>query len=156
MCTRLEGSEGSRTVTSTLLGRSLMQLRRMFWKGHPSSRPNGASLTTCACILNSTSPTCMVKYSAQPKVQLVAPLAPSISSRRPVLMSALSSHVRSCHITTIWDPGSSTPGSRRLMPRDTSISCSERENVGSCHAENWSTENGSSASSFSSSLHDSS
>ena len=153
MCTHLEGLEGSRTVTSTpLLGRSSMWLRKMFWKGHPSSRQKGASSTTCACILNGMLPTYMVKYSAQPKVQLVAPLAPFILSRWPVLMHALSSHARSCHITTIWDPGSSTPGSRRLMPRDMLISCSGRENAGLHHVENWSTENGSGASSFLSSL----
>ena len=93
----------------------------------------GARSTTCVCSLNGMSPTCIERDSAPPRVQLVwvFKFAPSISIRSSGLMRAVISCARSCLITTIWEPGSKTPGSRVPLQKSMSISCKEREYSGS-------------------------
>ena len=82
-----EMSVGSCTEISTLPpGRSLNQQRRACWKGHLRRRPKEASSMTCAWILNNMLPTCSVRFSVHPTVQLVVPFAPSISMSCWVLM----------------------------------------------------------------------
>jgi len=79
MYTLREMLAGLHTEISTLVpGRSSNRQRSACWKGRLRRRPKEASSTTCAWILNNTSPTCSVRFSAHPTVQLVAPFAPSI------------------------------------------------------------------------------
>jgi len=89
-------SDGSRMKTSSdPLGSGSSEHRTWCWKGRPRSSWKGVRSTMCAWSLKETPPMRMGMFSAQPKVQLVALLAPSISIWRLGLMWALSSCARS-------------------------------------------------------------
>ena len=97
--------EGSCTETSTSPpGRSLNLQRRACWKGLPRRRSYNTCLMTWAWILNGMPPTCMVRNSTQPAVQLVAPLVPSISI--------------TCCVTPQWVYQTTTMFRRPLYPKE--------------------------------------
>ena len=79
------------------------------------------------------SPTCRVRFSAQPKVQLVAEFVPSISSRMLVERWVLILDMRSLQIVMICEPESMTLAVITDSLTMTSISLRGREKSGSGH-----------------------
>jgi hypothetical protein len=119
---------GLQIVMSTLpYGLSSRLHKSSCWKGHLRRRQKGMFWTMWACTLKGTLLTCICRFSAQPRVQLVALFVPSISKHMPVPMHAVTSSARSFRMATICKPGSIMPASIERPPTNTSISCSGSE-----------------------------
>src|SRR6266850_1634090 len=126
-------SAGLWMETSTLpLGRSSKWQRSACWNGHLRRRLNFVFLMMWAWTLKDMSPTCMVRDSAHPTIQLVVPFAPSISIVHCVFMGTPRASTRSHWMMTICKLVLRITVTLMSSLTVTSSSCKGRQKAGGC------------------------